>query len=177
MQGLQCYGRTAADDAGFEAAFLATEVGRPVRVQWSRQEETAWDTKGPAYAITMRGAIDANGQLTALDYDARAVDYNHVGYNEADTVDRAAHGSTKAQPSSGRASFPSDSYGIANRRMAGSVVPMPLAWETPIRMGNLRDPDGLQVTFASRASSTSSRCGESRSGCVQARAARARHDR
>ena len=40
------YGRTAADDAGFEAAFLA-EVGRPVRVQWSRQEETAWDTKGP----------------------------------------------------------------------------------------------------------------------------------
>jgi CO/xanthine dehydrogenase Mo-binding subunit len=33
--------------------------------------------------------------------------------------------------------------------MAGSVVPMPLAWETPIRMGNLRDPDGPQVTFAS----------------------------
>src|SRR5262245_22728303 len=33
--------------------------------------------------------------------------------------------------------------------MAGSVVPMPLAWETPVRMGNLRDPDGPQVTFAS----------------------------
>ena len=72
MQGPQCYGRTAADDAGFEAAFLATELGRPVRVQWSRQEETAWDTKGPAYAVTMRGAIDAQGQLVALDYDARA---------------------------------------------------------------------------------------------------------
>jgi len=150
MQGPQCYGRTAADDAGFEAAFLATDVGRPVRVQWSRQEETAWDTKGPAYAITMRGAIDANGQLTALDYDARAADYNHVGYNEADTVLIAQlMGQRKAQPSSGRASFPSDKYGIANRRMAGSVVPMPLAWETPIRMGNLRDPDGPQVTFAS----------------------------
>ena len=150
MQGPQCYGRTAADDAGFEAAFLATDVGRPVRVQWSRQEETAWDTKGPAYAITMRGAIDANGQLTALDYDARAADYNHVGYTEADTVLIAQlMGQRKAQPSSGRASFPSDKYGIANRRMAGSVVPMPLAWETPIRMGNLRDPDGPQVTFAS----------------------------
>ncbi len=47
MDGPQGYGRTAADDAGFEAAFLAKELGRPVRVQWMREEETAWDTKGP----------------------------------------------------------------------------------------------------------------------------------
>ena len=47
MEGPQAYGRTAADDAGFEAAFLAKEIGRPVRVQWMRNEETAWDTKGP----------------------------------------------------------------------------------------------------------------------------------
>ena len=150
MQGPQAYGRTAADDAGFEAAFLATELGRPVRVQWSRQEETAWDTKGPAYAITMRGALDGSGQIAALDYDARAADFNHVGYNEHDTVLIAQlMGQRKAQPARGRASFPSDKYAIPNRRMAGSVVPMPLAWETPVRMGNLRDPDGPQVTFAS----------------------------
>ena len=31
MDGPQAYGRTAADDAGFEAAFLAKELGRPVR--------------------------------------------------------------------------------------------------------------------------------------------------
>src|SRR5580765_2630988 len=41
MEGPQGYGRTAADDAGFEAAFLAKEIGRPVRLQWMRQEETA----------------------------------------------------------------------------------------------------------------------------------------
>lgn len=150
MQGPQAYGRTAAEDAGFEAAFLATELGRPVRMQWTRQEETGWDTKGPAYAINMRGALDAKGQLIALDYDARAADFNHVGYNEHDTVLIAQlMGQRKAQPAAGRASFPSDKYAIANRRMAGSVVPMPLAFETPIRMGNLRDPDGPQVTFAS----------------------------
>jgi CO/xanthine dehydrogenase Mo-binding subunit len=40
-------------------------------------------------------------------------------------------------------------YGIPNRRMAGSVIPLPLVWETPVRTGNLRDPDGPQVTFAS----------------------------
>src|SRR5690606_27227231 len=44
MEGPQGYGRTAADDAGFEAAFLAKEIGRPVRIQWMRDEETAWDT-------------------------------------------------------------------------------------------------------------------------------------
>src|SRR5690606_3045116 len=65
--GPQVYGRTASDDVGFEAAFLANELGRPVRVQWMRHEETAWDTKGPAYACKLRGALDANGKLTALD--------------------------------------------------------------------------------------------------------------
>jgi len=149
MHGPQAYGRTAADDAGFEAAFLATELGRPVRVQWSRQEETAWDTKGPAYAVTMKGGLDAKGQLVALDYDARAADFNHVGYNEHDTVLISQLMGQRKTPARGRASYPSDKYGVPNRRMAGSVVPMPLAWETPVRMGNLRDPDGPQVTFAS----------------------------
>ena len=86
MEGPQGYGRTAADDAGFEAAYLAKEIGRPVRVQWMRNEETAWDTKGPAFTFKMRGGLDAQGNLVALDYNARAADYNHVGYNEPDTV-------------------------------------------------------------------------------------------
>jgi len=149
MDGPQAYGRTAADDAGFEAAFLAHELGRPVRVQWSRAEESAWDTKGPAYAIKMRGAFDAAGNLVALDYDARAADHNHLGYNEFDTVLIAQlTGQRKQEPASGRASYPTDSYAVANRRSTGSVIPLPLAWETPLRMGNLRDPDGPQVTFA-----------------------------
>jgi CO/xanthine dehydrogenase Mo-binding subunit len=149
MDGPQAYGRTAADDAGFEAAFLAKEIGRPVRVQWSREEETAWDTKGPAYAARMRGGLDAQGSLVALEYDARAADHNHLGYNEHDSVLIAQlAGMRKAEPARGRASIPYDQYRIPNRRMLGSVVPLPLVWETPLRTGNLRDPDGPQITFA-----------------------------
>ena len=59
MQGPQGFGRTAADDAGCEAAWIAREIGRPVRVQWMRDEETAWDTKSPAFLVKMRGALDA----------------------------------------------------------------------------------------------------------------------
>ena len=149
LEGPQAYGRTAADDAGFEAAFLAKEIGRPVRVQWSRQEETAWDTKGPAYTFRMRGGLDGQGNLVAYDYEARAADHNHLGYNEFDTVLIAQlTGMRKQMPARGGAAMPSDMYAIPNRRMATHVVGLPLVWETPLRTGNLRDPNGPQVTFA-----------------------------
>jgi nicotinate dehydrogenase subunit B len=150
MEGPQAYGRTAADDAGFEAAFLAKELGRPVRVQWMRNEETAWDTKGPAYAVKMRGALDAQGNLTALEWDGRACDHNHVGYNEPDTVLIAQLANMrKDTPSRGVSSTPSSMYVIPHRRTLTHVVSLPLVWESPLRTGNLRDPDGPQVTFAS----------------------------
>ena len=113
MEGPQAFGRTAAEDAGFEAAFLAKELGRPVRMQWTRQEETAWDTKGPAYAVKMRGGLDAQGNLVALDYDARAADHNHLGYNEHDSVLIAQlTNQRKATPARGGASTPNDMYAV-----------------------------------------------------------------
>ena len=149
MDGPQVYGRTAADDVGFEAAYLAHELGRPVRVQWMRNEETAWDTKGPAYVFKLRGGLDAANKLVALDYDARAIDYNHLGYNEPDTVLIAQlMGRRRETPAAGGAETPSVKYGIANRRMTAHVIALPMIWETPLRTGNLRDPNGPQVTFA-----------------------------
>jgi CO/xanthine dehydrogenase Mo-binding subunit len=149
MEGPQGYGRTAADDAGFEAAYLAKEIGRPVRMQWMRNEEQAWDTKGPAFAVTMRGGLDARGNLIALEYDARSADYGHLGYNEPETVLIAQlMGARRATPAAGSAATPSDMYVIPNKRTAAHVVSLPLVWETPVRTGNLRDPNGPQSTFA-----------------------------
>jgi len=150
MDGPQGYGRTAADDAGFEAAYLATELGRPVRMQWMRSEEQAWDTKGPAFVVKIRGALDAQGNLAALDYTARSCDYNHLGYNEPDTVLIAQlMGKRRAMPAAGNSAFPNEMYAIPHRRTALEVVGLPLIWETPLRTGNLRDPNGPQSTFAS----------------------------
>ncbi|HEY8537959.1 MAG TPA: molybdopterin cofactor-binding domain-containing protein [Steroidobacteraceae bacterium] len=149
MDGPQVYGRTAADDAGFEAAFLAKEMGRPVRLQWTREEETAWDTKGPPYVFKLRGGLDEHGKLVALEYDACALDYNHVGYNEPDTVLIAQlMGIRRDRPTPGSAAAPSVMYAIPNRRTTTRVVALPMIWETPLRTGNLRDPNGPQVTFA-----------------------------
>src|SRR5205814_6727496 len=80
----------------------------------------------------------------------QAAAYNHVGYNEADTVLIAQLiGMRRNPPNSGGGATPSDMYAIPNRRLASQVVSLPLAWETPLRTGNLRDPNGPQVTFAS----------------------------
>jgi CO/xanthine dehydrogenase Mo-binding subunit len=149
MEGPQGYGRTAADDAGFEAAYLAKTIGRPVRVQWMRHEEQGWDTKGPAFTFRLRGGLDGDGNLVALDYNAQAADYCHVGYNEADTVLIAQlMGRRRATPAAGSAGAPSEMYEIPNRRIASQVVGLPMVWETPLRTGNLRDPNGPQITFA-----------------------------
>ena len=149
MEGPQLYGRTAADDAGFEAAYLARELGRPVRVQWMRHEETAWDTKGPAFAIDLRGGLDANGNVVALDYQGRIANYAHVGYNQARTVLIAQlMGFRPERPSPGGGRGPDEMYHIPNRRQETRAVRFPLAFETPLRTGNLRDPNGPQTTFA-----------------------------
>jgi len=150
MDGPQGYGRTAADDAGFEAAYLAREIGRPVRVQWMRDEEQAWDTKGPAFTCKLRGALDAQGNMVAFDYASQCCNYGHVGYNEPDTVLIAQlMGIRRAQPNAGGGAFPDDMYAIPHRKMTSQVVRLPLIHETPLRTGNLRDPNGPQVTFAS----------------------------
>jgi nicotinate dehydrogenase subunit B len=149
MMGPQGFGRSAAEDAAFEAAWIAREIGRPVRMQWMREEETAWDTKGPAFLVKMRGVLDAAGNLVAYDFHARSCDHNHVGYNEPDTVLIAQlMGSRRAKPDPGSAAMPSDMYAIPNRKMVGEVVGLPILWETPLRTGNLRDPNGPQPTFA-----------------------------
>jgi CO/xanthine dehydrogenase Mo-binding subunit len=150
MQGSQGFGRTAAEDAASEAAWIAHELGRPVRMQWMRDEETAWDTKAPAFLVKLRGALDAQGNFTGYTYEARSCDYNHLGYNEPDTTLIAQlMGQRRARPAAGSAATPSDMYAIPNRKMTGDVYALPAVWETPVRTGNLRDPNGPQSAFAS----------------------------
>jgi len=88
--------------------------------------------------------------VVALEYDARAADHNHLGYNEHDSVLIAQlTGQRRQTPARGGVSAPSEMYAIPHRRTSTHVVSLPLVWETPLRTGNLRDPNGPQATFAS----------------------------
>ncbi|GAC1478440.1 MAG: xanthine dehydrogenase family protein molybdopterin-binding subunit [Acetobacteraceae bacterium] len=65
MEGSGCYGRNGHEDAAGDAALLARAVGKPVRVQWSRQDEHGWDPKGPPTLIDLRASLDAGGNVVA----------------------------------------------------------------------------------------------------------------
>jgi nicotinate dehydrogenase subunit B len=70
MEGAGCFGQNGADDAPLDAAVLALAVpGRPIRVQWMRNDEFAWEPKGPAMVIRIKAGVDVGGNITAWDYE------------------------------------------------------------------------------------------------------------
>ncbi len=65
-----CFGHNGADDAACDAAVLAIAFpGRPVRLQWERADEFAWEPYGPAMHIEASASIDRSGQIRAWSYD------------------------------------------------------------------------------------------------------------
>ncbi|HTT80390.1 MAG TPA: molybdopterin cofactor-binding domain-containing protein [Stellaceae bacterium] len=72
-EGAGCYGHNGADDAAADAALLAMALpGRPVRVQWTRGAEHAWEPYGSAMLVHVRGAVDAMQHIVAWDYTVRS---------------------------------------------------------------------------------------------------------
>jgi len=62
------YGRLGCDDAAADAAIMSQIVRQPVRVQWMRHDEHGWEPLSPAMTMTIDGAADASGRVTAFDY-------------------------------------------------------------------------------------------------------------
>jgi CO/xanthine dehydrogenase Mo-binding subunit len=62
------YGRSNGGNAGAEdeAVILSQAVGKPVRVQWTRQEDFQWSTQSSAAFSDVEIGVDANGRLTAF---------------------------------------------------------------------------------------------------------------
>jgi nicotinate dehydrogenase subunit B len=62
------YGRTTlgGDGAEADAVILSQLTGKPVRVQWTLQEDLAWSTVSPGWVSEVRAALDATGRLTAV---------------------------------------------------------------------------------------------------------------
>ena len=66
VEGAGCYGRNGSDDCSSEAALIAKEIGRPVRLQWMRQDEHGWDPKGPPVLLDYRANLDADGRIARM---------------------------------------------------------------------------------------------------------------
>ena len=144
------YGRSDADDAAMDAAVLAQAVGKPVRVQYTREQATGWDPKGPASIHRARAAIDASGNVIAYEFTSKGfsrIDVNTNGGAPWDTL--AGQLRDVALKSGDGFGVPAESYEFANKRLAWETIAPLLDRGSPLRSAHLRDPVGPQVHFAS----------------------------
>ncbi len=84
-EGSGCYGHNGADDVALDAALLARAVeGRPVRLQWMRDDEFAWEPYGPAMVMQAKAALSA---------DRRVLDWNYEVWSNTHSTRPASPGS------------------------------------------------------------------------------------
>jgi nicotinate dehydrogenase subunit B len=76
------YGRNSLSDAAIEATLLSKGCGRPVLLQWSREEEFAYGPARPACALDIEAATDGAGMFTAWRYDEHTNAHGYGGARE-----------------------------------------------------------------------------------------------
>jgi CO/xanthine dehydrogenase Mo-binding subunit len=77
LDGSGCYGRNGHEDATADAALIAQLIGKPVRVQWMRHDETALAPKSPPRTMDFEGSFDAQGNVTGWQSDFY-IALNHI---------------------------------------------------------------------------------------------------
>jgi len=150
VPGPGSYGRNDAGDAALDAALLSKLTGKPVRVQYMRDEGTGWDPKGPAGIYRGRAGLDAQGNVVAYDFFAKGFTRQDVATNESDPKDTLA-GQLTGYPPKPTVIFqvPAEAYEFANKRCGWECIPPLLERASPLRTGHLRDPLGPETHFAS----------------------------
>ncbi|HVZ54529.1 MAG TPA: molybdopterin cofactor-binding domain-containing protein [Pseudolabrys sp.] len=77
VEGSGCYGHNGADDAGADAAIIARALpGRPVRVQWMREDEHGWEPYGSPHVAELRGTVGGDGKISGWDCDLWTMTYS-----------------------------------------------------------------------------------------------------
>jgi nicotinate dehydrogenase subunit B len=77
-EGAGCYGHNGADDVALDAVLLARAAGgRPVKLQWSREDEFAWEPYGSAMCIEMEAALDGAGSIVSWKHELWSNGHTH----------------------------------------------------------------------------------------------------
>jgi nicotinate dehydrogenase subunit B len=138
MEAAGCYGRNCADDVSADALLLSRAVGRPVRVQLTREQEHAWEPKGTAQLMDVNGGLNADGSVAAYDFATR------YPSNSAPTLALLLTGRIAPEPAifemGDRTAIPP--YDYENMRVVANDMP-PI-----VRAAWLRGVSALPNTFA-----------------------------
>jgi nicotinate dehydrogenase subunit B len=151
MPGPGSYGMNDADDCAADVALIAQAVGRPVRLQYSRADATAWDPKGPPIAFRMRAGVSSDERVFVWDYEARGFSgrvRNNGTELGGDTLAGQLIGGFKAK-NTDWPQFPDESYDFPNVRKVSHTIDWNRSMPTGLRTAHLRDPDGMATCFSS----------------------------
>ena len=144
LDGAGCYGMNGHDDAAADAILLSKAVGRPVRVQWMREDEHGWDPKGPPQLLDLRAGLSANGEIVAWETEMW-IPTATKGLPNIPLIGPEAAGLD--QPlglSSGLISQNGDPpYAASNVRVVAHWLK-----STPLRPSNIRAPGKVATTYA-----------------------------
>jgi CO/xanthine dehydrogenase Mo-binding subunit len=70
VPGSGCYGHNGADDVALDAALLARAVpGRPVKLQWMRDQEFGWSPVSPAMVMEVGAGLSKDGKIVDWQYE------------------------------------------------------------------------------------------------------------
>ena len=146
--GSGSYGRLEADDVTEDAALMSRAVGKPVRVQWMRDDEHAWDPKGPAQYMTMRAGIDAQGKVTVWDFMDRSYPWTEAQGNPL-LASRQVGIKVKIPGFPNGTGGGGQIYTFENQKVLAAAIPWVQEDPMPLRTSNLRAPGDLTRVFAS----------------------------
>jgi len=77
MEGSGCYGHNGADDVAADAALCAMAVpGRPIRLQWMREQEHGWEPLGCTQAAEIEASLDGSGRISDWRFDVWSHSHN-----------------------------------------------------------------------------------------------------
>lgn len=77
VEGSGCYGHNGADDVAADAAVVAMATpGRPIRLQWMREQEFGWEPLGPAMLGELSAALDAQGRIVSWRHELWSNEHN-----------------------------------------------------------------------------------------------------
>ncbi|HMF95011.1 MAG TPA: molybdopterin cofactor-binding domain-containing protein [Vicinamibacterales bacterium] len=142
LDGSGSYGTNGGDHVAADAVLLSKTIGQPVRVPWSRQDETAWDPKGPQQLLDLRAGLDAGGAIVGWDTQMW-LPTQTPGARALLAADAAGIAQDHGQGAGAITQNGDPPYTAANARVLVHWVK-----EAPLQLSNLRAPGKIANVFA-----------------------------